>query len=403
MTSIATATGASLGPSAAPLPTGYAAAPQLSLAAAFLSSMPQQRRAVDPAFVTTFPPAATAVKTATTDALRMPAETWPVILPEKSLKHHLNVDSVNHAVAHPTIVGHRGALYFELENTREGFQKCADMGCDAVELDVFLLKCGTLVVFHGGGTDENPGDLWDYCGVKGGILDLTYEQAKELQFNANYGEFPCPANSIHTGVIPTLEEVLLDARASGLHIKIELKGPNTAEPTLELVDRLNLVQQCSFSSFDLDQVALVRQLRPQKTATGEHLYKTGALFNDIPSDFIQQAQSADASEVHLRYDTCTSGIISQIHNAGMGSMAWFRGPIGMASDTLEKYWDVGNEDEIMYATLLRTGVQSLCLNKPDVMIGLQRYREHMMLDQPPVYESYGAVEQPFLRAVQAVN
>jgi glycerophosphoryl diester phosphodiesterase len=64
-----------------------------------------------------------------------------------------------------------------LENTREGFQKCAAMGADAVELDVFLLKCGTLIVFHGGGNDQNPGQLIDYCGVDGSILDLTYQEA----------------------------------------------------------------------------------------------------------------------------------------------------------------------------------------------------------------------------------
>jgi glycerophosphoryl diester phosphodiesterase len=297
-------------------------------------------------------------------------------------------------------VGHRGALYLELENTREGFQKCADMGCDAVELDVFLLKCGTLAVFHGTGGDECPGDLWEYCGVKGSILDLTYEEVKNLKFNPNHIEFPCPVNSINAGLIPTLEEVLTDAKASGLYIKIELKGPNTVEPTLELVDRLNLVNQCSFASFHLDRLALLRQLRPQKTEAGDYIYRTGALFNDLPSDFIEQAQDVGANEVHLRYDTCSLSAVTQIHDAGMGSMAWFRGPVGMASDTLEKYWDVGNEDELMYATLIRTGVQSVCINKPDVMIGLQRSREQLMREE---HGDEGGVSaaQPFIRAVKA--
>ena len=42
-----------------------------------------------------------------------------------------------------------------------GFQKCAEMGADAVELDVFLLKCGNLIVFHGAGSDKNPGQLFE--------------------------------------------------------------------------------------------------------------------------------------------------------------------------------------------------------------------------------------------------
>ena len=282
-------------------------------------------------------------------------------------------------------MGHRGAVYQELENTREGFRKCADLGCDAVELDVFLLKCGTLIVFHGGGTDEDPGDLWDYCGRKGNILDLTYEEAKQLTFNPEYAEFPCPANRIVAASIPTLEEVLLDAKESGLNIKIEMKGPGTVEPTLEVVDRLNMVNQCSFSSFDLDRIALLRTLRPQKDSDGEYIYKTGALFNGLPSTFIEQAVAVGASEIHLRYDVCTPQVVEMIHEAGFGSMAWFRGPIGMASDSMEKYWDVGNEDESMYEVVLRSGVQQMCVNKPDVLIGMKQQQLKLPIEQDEIF------------------
>jgi glycerophosphoryl diester phosphodiesterase len=263
-------------------------------------------------------------------------------------------------------------VYQELENTREGFQKCADMGADAVELDIFLLKCGTLIVFHGAGNDANPGQLLEYCGMEGNILDLTYEEALQLTFNPSYAEFPCPDNSILAGKIPTLEQVLVDAKKSGLHIKIELKGPGTVEPTLELVDRLDMVEQCSFSAFDLDRLAHFRRLRPQRDPeTGEHVYKTGTVFSNLPEDYIEQAQAAGASEIHLRYDTCTLEAITAIHEAGFGSMAWFRGPIGMSKDCLEKNWDVGNEGESMYEVLLRSGVQQMCINKPDTLINLR--------------------------------
>lgn len=274
----------------------------------------------------------------------------------------------------PWIVGHRGCLYDELENTREGFARCAAMGCDAVELDVFRLKCNTLIVFHGGGTDENPGDLWDYCKVRGNILDYTYVEAvTQLSFNPDFDEFPCPVESIRRGTIPTLLQVLEDAKKSGLHVKIELKGPDVVEGVLEMVDSLAVVDQTSFSSFDLDRLALVRQLKPNRNViTGEHIYRTGALFNDIPSDFIEQAQAVGASEVHLRYDTCTTEIIQRIHENGMGSMLWCRGPIGMTSDCTKKYWDVGNEDASMYEVLLRTGVQQMCVNRPNVLIELKR-------------------------------
>ena len=292
-----------------------------------------------------------------------------------------NVTSMDHSISRPWIVGHRGTLYQELENTREGFRQCAVMGCDAVELDVFRLKCGTVVVFHGGGTDENPGDLWDYCKTRGSILDLTYEEAKQLTFNTDFAEFACPTGKTSSGTIPTLEEVLMDAKESGMHIKIELKGPGTVEPTLELVERLDVVAQCSFSTFDLDRLALLRKLRPQKAESGEYIYKTGALFNDLPSDFVEQATKVGASEIHLRYDVCTPQAIQRIHEAGFGSMCWFRGPIGMASDVKEKYWDVGNEDEGMYDAVLRSGVQQMCVNKPDVLIAMMKGKENSSVSE----------------------
>ena len=49
------------------------------------------------------------------------------------------------------VIGHRGSPFKYLENTSLGFINAAQVGADGVELDVFLLKCGTLVVFHGSG------------------------------------------------------------------------------------------------------------------------------------------------------------------------------------------------------------------------------------------------------------
>jgi len=318
----------------------------------------------------------------------------------------------------PKVVGHRGCLYEELENTREGFSRCHNVGCDAVELDVFKVRRNnkdkddtTLVVFHGGGTDENPGDLLDYCGIDGSILDFNYENeiSEKLSFNPDCAEFPCPVEKIRNGEIPTLEDVLVDAKRKNnsmlkgykhMEIKIELKGPDVVEDVLELVDSLGVASMCSYSSFDLQKLKKVRELRPDRDPkTGEYLYKTGALFNNIDAngkildddyspinsvpnwndcDIIDRAIAVGASEIHLKYDTCNKPLIDRIHSRGLGSMAWFRGPIGMNEDCSIRYRDVGNEDFAMYEALLHTGVQQLCVNKPDVLIAL---REKLFLEQ----------------------
>lgn len=130
------------------------------------------------------------------------------------------------------------------------FQKAADMGCDAVELDVFLLVCGTLIVFHGGGP-ENLGALDKSCGQSGNIMDLNYEQVKQLKMNVDNPEFVCPKDKVEDALIPTLDEVLVLAKEKGLNISLELKGPGTSDPVLRLVEEYDMVDQIIFSSFDL--------------------------------------------------------------------------------------------------------------------------------------------------------
>jgi len=243
--------------------------------------------------------------------------------------------------------------------------------CHAIELDVFELPLDkTLVVFHGSGGDQTPGGLHNYMvdPKTTSIMDLTFAETQQLQFNTDFAELAAPADKVRQGQIPTLEQVLLDMKAIGMFVKIELKGPGTAKPVVELVDRLEMAHQVSFASFHHEEIAMVRQLRPQiDTEDGNYVYKTGALFDEVPEDFVERAMAVGASEIHLRYDTCSSDRVAAIHAAGLGSMAWFRGPIGMLKDATNNYWDVGNEDESCLETLIQTGVQQICTNRPNVL------------------------------------
>lgn len=283
----------------------------------------------------------------------------------------------------PRVVGHRGSLYQFLENTRHSIRLAA-IHCEEVEIDVFLLKCGTLIVFHGGGTDQNPGLLKEYCCVDGSILDLTYEEARKLKFSPHHPEFGCGPDIIRQiekeCYIPTLKEVLSDARETGVIIKIELKGPGTPEPVLELVEKMNMVDQVHYSSFDHSRIKRVRELRPQRNADGSHRYKTGALFDEVPDNFVELALEADASEVHLKYSTCTKERVAKIHAAGMDSMIWMHGPIRMNHDITHLFKNantiMNEEDETMYTALMATGVKAMCVNKPHVLASILRRNEN---------------------------
>lgn len=300
-----------------------------------------------------------------------------------SLASTLNVDTAkrryfdNNFFQRPSVVGHRGSPYIQPENTRASFLTSAEIGCDAIELDVFRLKCGTLVVFHGTGTDDNAGLVHEYCYnlPPSLITEYTAEEVRSFVFNQNSSAYGCDKSKVidqSTAYIPTLKEVLLDAKRTGVDVKIELKQTGTAESVLNLVESLSMVSQCHFSSFKLGEIQMIRKLRPQKSPIdGEYVYKTGCLFDEPPSNFIEIARSVGASEIHLKYDTCTVERVNDIHNAGFRSMCWFRGPVGMKEDSSLKYFgDCGNEDEEMYDLVIRTGVQSMCVNRPDVLVGM---------------------------------
>jgi glycerophosphoryl diester phosphodiesterase len=269
----------------------------------------------------------------------------------QNVAHPEDGDADEQADHRPVVLGHRGTIYEEPENTVQGFAKAADLGCDGFELDAFLLRCGTLVCFHGGGGDMDPGDLWDYCGVKGNIMDYTAEEARKLSLDHERKAFEnFPRFKMKHATIPTLEEVLelvkdesTDA-GTPIVVKIELKGPGTPDPAVELVERLGMQDQCYFSSFYHDRIARVRELRPQKHPDGTHVFKTGALFRVPPENFVKICQDLDATEVHLRYDTCSKERVDAIHDAGMDSLAWFRGPVAMEKDT-RKFSDVGKNND----------------------------------------------------------
>ena len=202
-----------------------------------------------------------------------------------------------------------------------------------------------------------------------------------MTFNPTFDEFGCGPDYIRTHIkelyIPTLRQVLLDAKKKGIIVKIELKGPNTALPTLQLVEELDMVDTCHYSSFRHDEIKIIRDLRPEKNSDGSFRYKTGALFDQVPDNFISLAHEVGASEIHLKYSTCTKQRIETIHKEGMDSMAWMRGPRGMQFDLLNTFDDVGNEDDSMYSILIATGVRNLCVNRPDRLVDyLKRHQDH---------------------------
>lgn len=143
-------------------------------------------------------------------------------------------------------IGHRGACGYKPENTLASFQKAIDLGVDIIELDVHICKSGELVVIH----DDAVNRTTNGSGL---VKKLKLKDLKKL--DAGAGER-----------IPTLEEVLNLANRR-VRVNIELKGPKTVKPALNIINKYIKnkgwnIDDFVISSFSRTQLKKARQINP---------------------------------------------------------------------------------------------------------------------------------------------
>ena len=133
----------------------------------------------------------------------------------------------------PLVIGHRGAAGLSPENTLPSFARAYELGVRAVELDVQVVE-DELVVIHDDTLDRTTNGT-------GPVADQPLAALRKL--DAGGGE-----------QIPTLAEVW---RAAPAHVgvNVELKGPDTARPTLDWLAQIQpLSGQIMVSSFDHEEL-----------------------------------------------------------------------------------------------------------------------------------------------------
>ena len=153
------------------------------------------------------------------------------------------------------VCGHRGAMGHETENTIASINKGVALKADMLEIDVFKIKTGELVVFH----DDNMERLTN---GKGKIEEYSFDELRKVLVAGKHQ-------------IPTLEEVIiaLDKKAV---LNIELKGENTAEDTHRIIAEFRKKgwknKDFFISSFRVNELKKMRAL-DQKIAIGLLTYK----------------------------------------------------------------------------------------------------------------------------------
>ncbi len=198
----------------------------------------------------------------------------------------------------PLIIGHRGAMGHETENSMASIQKALDLGVDMIEIDVFNIASGETVVFH----DERVERLTNGGGR---IEEYNMYDMRQLILEGNHR-------------IPILQDVLKLIN-NEVRLNIELKGKNTS-------DRVNFItnyyvenrgweaKNFLISSFHWDELRSMRAINPDMAIA--------VLTEGDPLEAIDIAKELNAEAINPSYTTLTAENVKAIHDAGFKVYAY---------------------------------------------------------------------------------
>ena len=188
-------------------------------------------------------------------------------------------------------IGHRGAMGYAPENTLKSLAKALELRSEWVEVDVHYAD-NHIIVMH----DET---LERTTNGKGYLADKTFSYLRSL--DAGEGER-----------IPTLEEIL-DLIWGKAGINIELKGPGTARPVIELLQkRINSgwgVENFLLSSLNHQNLYEVRKL--------DKMIPIGILLEGISYNCPAIAENLKASSVNQDICFVNDDFVNDVHKKGM--------------------------------------------------------------------------------------
>jgi glycerophosphoryl diester phosphodiesterase len=220
-------------------------------------------------------------------------------------------------------MAHRGASAVERENTTMAFRRAAEMGSDAVELDVRICRSGELVVHHNAVLANSIA-----------IKDLGYDDLPSY--------------------IPTLAEAL-DACA-GMWVNIEIKNdqnepdfdPNdkVAAMVVALLKERETSQRWLISSFRRQTVDWVHKLWPQLPTA----WLTVGVSDSDAQTLAESLIASGHCALHPFVGTLSRYVVDVMHDNGLAVNTWTC------------------DDPDRMSELIDWGIDGICTNTPDVAL-----------------------------------
>jgi glycerophosphoryl diester phosphodiesterase len=206
-------------------------------------------------------------------------------------------------MAHPWVIGHRGASAHAPENTLAAFRRAVELGASGIETDLRVTREGKFVLLH----DTRVNRTTD---GRGRIDQISFDSVRKLDAGSWFDEEYAGER------VPTLEEGLgLAAKLDVwiyLELKIALEGslPFALAETLRRSRRLDRIV---LLSFDPAALSLMRETEP-RLLTGLLVGRTGPT--------IEAAKRAGAQVLAPRYKRITRRLMRRAHAAGLYVVTW---------------------------------------------------------------------------------
>jgi glycerophosphoryl diester phosphodiesterase len=213
------------------------------------------------------------------------------------------------------VIAHRGASGSAPENTLVAFERAAEEGADAFELDVRLTADGVPVVHHDQTLDRTTAGT-------GMLRALRLEQLRLLDAGFRFTGDGGRTHPFRGGEarIPTLQEVL--QAFPEVPCMVEIKEPEAQEAVRQVVLEQRAVERCVLAS---ERHEALRVFREPPFATGASGAEIGALYRAVLFRRVPESVPYRCLSVPLRHrgvPVPTRGFVAAARRLGCPVHVW---------------------------------------------------------------------------------
>ncbi|MGF3056700.1 glycerophosphodiester phosphodiesterase [Microbacterium sp. YY-01] len=201
------------------------------------------------------------------------------------------------------IVGHRGAMAHEPENSLASYALAEEVGVDEIELDVRLSADNQLFLLHDATLDRTAGD--DSARNRGPAAELDLATLQSVVLDSGRG-------------VVTLQEMY---DATETPIQLEIKDPATVPYLAEFfAERPRDAERTILTSFHPDALAQAAELMP--TIDRCIITANMAKAEEFDGGWRALLEYTKSSRFACGFDGLTQEIVDEVHDRGLTIHAW---------------------------------------------------------------------------------